>query len=49
MVIFSGTIGLLRGELTFGEKFEVELENPVLKDRLSVSYEVTPLNYVKPL
>jgi hypothetical protein len=49
MVIFSGTIGLLRGELIFGEKFEVELENPVLKDRLSVSYEVTPLNYVKSL
>lgn len=49
IVIFSGTIGLLRGEFIFGEKFEVELENPVLKDRLSVSYEVTPLNYVKSL
>jgi len=28
MVIFSGTIGLLEGELIFGEKFEVELNRP---------------------
>ena len=49
VVIFSGTIGLLKGELIFGEKFEVELEDPVFKDQLSVSYQVTPLNYVKSL
>lgn len=47
IVIFSGTIGLLNGEFIFGEKFEVELENPVSRDRLSVSYDVAPLNYVK--
>jgi len=49
MVIFSGTIGLLEGELIFGEKFEVELEDPVSGDRLSASYEVAPLNFVKSL
>ena len=47
VVIFSGTIGLLKGELIFGEKFEVELEDPVSGDRLSASYEVIPLNFVK--
>jgi len=49
LVIFSGTIGLLEGELIFGEKFEVELEDPVSGDRLSVAYEVVPLNFVKSL
>jgi len=47
VVIFSGTIGLLEGELVFGEKFEVELEDRVSGDRLSVGYEVALLNYVK--
>jgi len=49
VVIFSGTIGLLKGELIFGEKFEVELEDPISRDRLSVWYEVVPLNFVKSL
>jgi len=49
VVIFSGTVGLLKGELIFGEKFEVELDDRVSKDRLSVSYEVSPLNFVKSL
>ncbi len=47
LVIFSGTIGSLGGELIFGEKFEVELEDPVSGDRLSVSYSVAPLDFVK--
>jgi len=47
VVIFSGTIGLLEGEFIFGEKFEVELEDPVTGDRLSASYEVAPLNFVR--
>ncbi len=47
VVIFSGTVGLLGGELIFGEKFEVELEDPISGDRLSASYEVAPLNFVK--
>lgn len=49
VLIFSGTIGLLKGELIFGEKFEVELEDPVSRDRLSVLYSVVPLNFVKSL
>ncbi len=49
VVIFSGTIGLLKGEFIFGEKFEVELEDPVSGDRLSASYEVAPLNFMKSL
>ena len=49
VVIFSGTIGLLGGELVSGEKFEVELEDPISGDRLSASYEVVPLNFVKSL
>ncbi len=47
VVIFSGTIGSLKGELIFGEKFEAELEDPVSGDRLSVIYSVVPLNFVK--
>ncbi len=47
LVIFSGTIGVLKGELIFGEKFEVELEDPVSGNRLSVMYSVIPLNFVK--
>ncbi len=47
MVIFSGTIGILKGELIFGEKFEVELEDPRSRDRLSVVYSIIPLNFVK--
>ncbi len=46
-VIFSGTIGILKGELVFGEKFEVELDDPVTGERLSVSYDVTPLDFIK--
>ena len=47
VVIFSGTIGILKGELIFGEKFEAELEDPVSGDRLSVLYSIIPLNFVK--
>jgi hypothetical protein len=46
-VIFSGTIGILKGELVFGEKFEVELNDPATGDQLSVSYDLTPLNFMK--
>jgi len=49
VLIYSGTIGLLGGELIFGEKFEVQLEDPVSRDRLSVLYSVVPLNFVKSL
>lgn len=48
-VIFSGTIGILKSELVFGEKFEVELDDPATGDRLSASYQITPLNYIRSL
>jgi hypothetical protein len=46
LAIFSGTIGTLGGNLVFGDFFEVELHDPVLKDTLRLSYRVNPMNYV---
>jgi len=46
VVIYSGTIPLLRGEFVFGERFEVELYHPRLEDRLSLGYDVVPLREI---
>jgi hypothetical protein len=39
-IIFSGTIATLGGELQFGERFEIELLDPVLGRRIQHSYMV---------
>jgi hypothetical protein len=47
MVIFSGTIGAIGGEMISGEGFEVELHNPLTDDSLRCEYEVRLLDYVE--
>jgi hypothetical protein len=39
-IVFSGTIATLGGELQFGERFEIELLDPVLGRRIQHSYAV---------
>jgi hypothetical protein len=39
-LVFSGTIATLGGELLFGERFEIELLDPVLGRRIQHSYAV---------
>jgi hypothetical protein len=39
-VVFSGTVATLGGELLFGERFDIELLDPVLGRRLQHSYTV---------
>jgi len=46
MVIYSGTIGLITGELVSGEKFKAALDDPVLGRGLSLEYGVLPLSYL---
>lgn len=46
VVIYSGTIPLLKGEFVFGERFEVELDHPRLEDRLLLGYDVFPLRAI---
>jgi hypothetical protein len=47
MVIFSGTIAALGGEMISGEAFEVELHDPARDDSLWCKYGVRLLDYVK--
>ncbi len=42
LIVFSGTIAT-KGSLVFGEAFEVELEDPVLKRRIDHAYTVRVL------
>ena len=46
MVIYSGTIPALGGEVIYGEGFEVELHNPRANDSLRCKYKVTLLDYL---
>ena len=48
LVIYSGTIGTLPGEFVFGERFSAKLVDPKLKRSLNLSYEISPLDYMKP-
>lgn len=43
-VIFSGTLGSLTGDFVYGERFAAELRDPVLERRLTMDYEVRPLD-----
>ncbi|NIQ37205.1 MAG: DUF2848 domain-containing protein [Proteobacteria bacterium] len=47
MVIYSGTLAALGGEMIVGEGFEVELHNPATTDSLWCTYKVRLLDYVK--
>lgn len=47
VVIFSGTIPALKGEFVYSPYFEVELFNPQSQKRLSLSYQVQVLDYLK--
>jgi hypothetical protein len=42
-LVFSGTVATAGGELLFGERFEIELEDPVLGRRIQHSYAVQQL------
>ena len=47
MVIFSGTVAALGGEMIAGEGFEVELRNPENGESLWCDYRVKLIDYVK--
>ncbi len=44
--IFSGTLGTLTGGFVFSERFSAELGDPKLDRRLSLAYDIRPLNYM---
>lgn len=46
IVIYSGTVPALGGEIIYGEGFEVELHNPRANDSLWCKYKVTLLDYL---
>ena len=46
MVIYSGTVPSLGGEIIYGEGFEVELHNPQANDSLRCKYKVKLLDYL---
>jgi len=47
MVIFSGTVAAIGGEMIAGEGFEVELRNPETGESLRCDYQVKIVDYVK--
>jgi hypothetical protein len=47
MVIYSGTIPVLGGEMIYGDAFEVELHDPQTGDSLRCYYNVRLLDYLK--
>jgi hypothetical protein len=46
-VVYSGTIGTVGGRLIFGDRFEVEVADPVRGGALRCDYKVSPLRYMK--
>ena len=46
MVIYSGTVSVLGGEIIYGDGFEVELHNPQANDSLWCKYKVKLLDYL---
>lgn len=47
MVIYSGTVPVLGGEMIYGDGFEVELYNPKANESLWCRYKIRLLDYVK--
>jgi len=45
-VIFSGTVGLLSGTFIYAERFEAVMVDGVLNRRLSLDYDIQPLDYL---
>ena len=46
VVIYSGTIPSLTGELVFGDRFEIELADPTNGEALTCRYEVKPIGWL---
>ncbi len=46
LIIYSGTLGTLGGNLIFGDFFEVELHDPLQNDVLRLAYRINTLNYL---
>jgi hypothetical protein len=49
VIILSGTIPVLGGEMQYGDYFEVELIHPSASRRLGLAYQVRPLDFLKGL
>ena len=47
LAIYSGTISTLSGKLVFGQGFEVELLNPLNQMRLTCSYKISVMEYLR--
>ncbi len=47
LVIYSGTVPSLTGQIIYGDSFEVELYNPQTSDSLRCRYGIRLLNYLK--
>jgi hypothetical protein len=47
IVVYSGTVGTIGGEMISGEGFEVELRNPEINESLWCKYKVEIIDYVK--
>ena len=47
LAIYSGTIPVLSGKITFGQGFEVELLNPLNQMRLTCSYKIRVMDYLR--
>lgn len=47
VMIFSGTVAIIPEKIIFGNYFETELYNPINRKRLSSTYRVKVLNYLK--
>lgn len=46
-VIFSGTTAALTGGFVYGERLRAELADPVLDRRLTLEYQIRPLDYLE--
>ena len=47
VIIFSGTVAIIPEKIIFGDYFETELYNPINRKRLSSTYRVKVLNYLR--
>jgi len=47
MIIYSGTLGSLTGGFVFGEQFMAKLTDPKLDRSLDLSYDISPLDYLR--
>lgn len=45
-VIYSGTVGLVSGKFIYADRFEAELVDEVLQRKLTLAYDIHPLQYM---